>query len=202
MTKGEQTRQFIIMKSAELFNQRGFAGSSLSDITLATGIKKGGLYRHFTSKDEIAVEAYNYASQVVGGKFAAAIEQETTAYDKLMAYFHVYKNVTNEPPFIGGCPMQNTAVECDDAHPLLRLKAQESSSATLKSIREIVQDGINSGEFRSDLDPDAVASFTLSLLEGSIMLSKLEGTNNHMQLNLANYSNYLKMFCLKDHPPA
>lgn len=197
MTKGEQTRKFIIKQSAELFNQHGYAGSSLSDITLATGIKKGGLYRHFASKDEIAVEAFNYACQVVGGKIGEAIQQGNTSYDKLMAHFRVYEHVAESPPFIGGCPLLNTAVESDDSHPLLRSKAQESSRRTLETIKEIVEQGKASGEFKKNVDAEAVATFTLSLLEGGIMLSKLEGSNRHMQLNMQSYSSYLKQFCLK-----
>ncbi|WP_372237418.1 TetR/AcrR family transcriptional regulator [Paenibacillus sp. FSL H7-0331] len=45
MKKGDRTREQIIMKSAEIFNQRGYAGTSLNDIIGDTGIKKGGIYR-------------------------------------------------------------------------------------------------------------------------------------------------------------
>lgn len=41
MKKGDRTREHIIMKSAEIFNQRGYAGTSLNDIIADTGIKKG-----------------------------------------------------------------------------------------------------------------------------------------------------------------
>lgn len=42
MQKGEQTRRNIVLKSAELFNQKGYAGCSMNDIMEATGLKKGG----------------------------------------------------------------------------------------------------------------------------------------------------------------
>lgn len=41
MKKGDRTREHIIMKSAAIFNQRGYAGTSLNDIIADTGIKKG-----------------------------------------------------------------------------------------------------------------------------------------------------------------
>ncbi|WP_348773216.1 TetR/AcrR family transcriptional regulator [Paenibacillus pabuli] len=116
MKKGDRTREHIIMKSAEIFNQRGYAGTSLNDIIADTGIKKGGIYRHFASKDEIALEAYNYAASMVARKFSEAVDQEQSASGKLVSFFRVYENVVDDPPFIGGCPMQNTAVESDDTH--------------------------------------------------------------------------------------
>lgn len=196
MKKGEQTRERIIMKSAELFNRQGFAGSSLNDIIAATGIQKGGIYRHFGNKDEIALEAYNYAARIVGGKFADAIGRETTAAGRLLAYFRVYENVVEDPPFTGGCPLQNTAVESDDTHPVLRQRAQKGLNATLDSLKSIIQDGIRTGEFKKDVDADALASFAFSLLEGGILLSKLEGSNRHMQMNIASFTAYLQQCCL------
>lgn len=133
MEKGEKTRHYIITKAAELFNQKGYSGSSLSDITELTGIKKGGIYRHFSSKDEIAYEAFSYAGRIVGAQLAHAISQQETASGKLLAYLHVYEKVVDAPPFIGGCPLLNTAIESDDSHPGLREKAQQAMQGTLEA---------------------------------------------------------------------
>src|SRR6201997_1436722 len=66
MSKGQVTRQRIIELAAPLFNQRGFEGCSMQDILEATGLKKGGVYRHFSSKEELAAEAFRYSlSQAV-----------------------------------------------------------------------------------------------------------------------------------------
>ena len=61
MRKGEQTRQEIIRKAAPIFNQRGYHGAALSDLMKATGLEKGGIYRHFDSKEQLAAEAFDYA---------------------------------------------------------------------------------------------------------------------------------------------
>jgi len=197
MKKGDRTREHIIMKSAEIFNQKGYAGTSLNDIIADTGIKKGGIYRHFSSKDEIALEAYNYAASLVIRKFSEAVDQEQTASGRLIAFFRVYEDVVNNPPFIGGCPMQNTAVECDDTHIELRDRARQGLNTCLDIMKGIIRDGIETGEFKEDLDSNALASFAFSLLEGGIMLSKLDGDNKHMQMNIASFSIYLQQCCLK-----
>ena len=67
MRKGEQTRREIIRKAAPIFNQKGFEGAALSDLMQATGLEKGGIYRHFDSKEQLAAEAFDYAwSTAVG----------------------------------------------------------------------------------------------------------------------------------------
>ena len=54
MSKGQLTRQRIIAQAAPLFNQRGYEGCSINDVMAATGLEKGGIYRHFESKEELA----------------------------------------------------------------------------------------------------------------------------------------------------
>src|SRR6201997_708984 len=60
MRKGELTRERIIAQAAPLFNQKGFAGCSMQDVMEATGLEKGGLYRHFSGKEELAAEVFRY----------------------------------------------------------------------------------------------------------------------------------------------
>src|SRR5262249_30534546 len=61
LSKGKKTRQRIVEEAATLFNQRGFEGSSMAALMEATGLEKGGIYRHFTNKQELAAEAFDYA---------------------------------------------------------------------------------------------------------------------------------------------
>ncbi len=82
MRKGEKTRENIILKSAELFNQKGYAGCSMNDIMEATGLQKGGIYRNFKNKDEIALEALDYAIETVFQHFSEVTLHTNTALEK------------------------------------------------------------------------------------------------------------------------
>jgi len=63
MSKAEQTRQFIIEKTAPIFNKKGYFATSLSDITTATGLTKGSIYGNFKDKDDLALHVYTYQSK-------------------------------------------------------------------------------------------------------------------------------------------
>src|ERR1700739_2346485 len=79
MQKGEQTRQDIIRKAAVIFNQHGYEGAALSDLMKATGLEKGGIYRHFESKQQLALEAFDYAWKLaVDTRFAGTQEVPNT----------------------------------------------------------------------------------------------------------------------------
>lgn len=60
MRKGQVTKEQIIRQSAGLFNTKGYAGTSLSEIIERTNVRKGGIYNHFESKEEIALSAFDY----------------------------------------------------------------------------------------------------------------------------------------------
>ncbi|AFC30395.1 TetR family transcriptional regulator [Paenibacillus mucilaginosus 3016] len=180
MRKGERTRQHIIEKSAGLFNQKGYAGSSIQDIIEVTGLTKGGVYRTFSSKDEIAQEAFDYSLRIVMEQFLKAAEEAETAIDKIMAVCAVYEDPVNHSPIEGGCPLLNTAVEADDGYLPLREKAAAAHGQFTAFLQSILDKGITNGELSSGLNTEAVASFVVSSLEGGVMASRLTRDNKHV----------------------
>lgn len=181
MRKGEKTRLHIIMKSAELFNERGYANTTIQDIMEATGLTKGGIYRNFANKDEIAIEAFAYAGQVLWGRFSAAIEGQPTVLDKIVAMCDVYADTVNDPPMKGGCPFLNTAVESDHSFPVMREHALRAYDSMLAFIQGLLRQGVEAGEFRAEMDTEAVASALFSSIEGGIMASRLTRDNKHVR---------------------
>ena len=82
MGKGEKTRQRIIEQTAPLFNQGGMAGCSMQDILHATGLTKGGIYRHFSSKEELAAECLKYSLALVFQARSGNAEHIPNAIDR------------------------------------------------------------------------------------------------------------------------
>jgi TetR/AcrR family transcriptional repressor of nem operon len=173
--KGDQTRQRIIEKAAQVFNRRGFAGASISDLMEATGLEKGGIYRHFESKQELAAAAFDYAWQAVSAPRERGLDERSSSLEKLLLFV---QNFVGEPPraVTGGCPLLNTAVDCDDGNPVLRSKARAALSAWRSRIAGLVRSGQQNGELRKTIDPDSVAVVMISSLEGAVMIGGLDKT--------------------------
>lgn len=180
MRKGEQTKLRIIERSALLFNDKGYAGTTMQDIMDATGLTKGAIYRNFTSKEEIAVEAFRYAGQVLWRHFSEAMAAADTTTGKLLAMCDVYSDTVYNPPIQGGCPFLNTAVESDHSFPVMRDHAMGAYTQMLGFIQSLLAQGIASGEFQAGMDTQAVASFVFSSVEGGIMASRLTRDNRHV----------------------
>jgi TetR/AcrR family transcriptional regulator, transcriptional repressor for nem operon len=175
MTKAERTRQFIVEKTAPIFNMKGYAGTSLSDLTEATGLTKGSIYGNFANKDEVALAVFDYNLSLLNGGLAEAISGSTNAIDKLLNMAIFYRSQFKNTMVRGGCPILNTAVEADDTHPLLKEKVSKVIKSWKKNIESIVTQGREKGEIRPDVDAARFAIEFIALIEGGVMLSKATG---------------------------
>jgi TetR/AcrR family transcriptional repressor of nem operon len=173
MEKGRATKQRVIAEAARVFNQRGFAGASLSELMEATGLKKGGIYRHFAGKEELALEAFDHASEVVERLRFEGIDPDSGSVEKLKQFVTNFARLRS--PIAGGCPIWNTAVDCDDGNPHLRARAKDALQSWLGRLAEIVREGKAAGEIAAHVDPDGLAVLLLCSLEGALTGARLLG---------------------------
>ena len=175
MTKAEQTRAFIIEKTASVFNKKGYAGTSLMDLVEATGLTKGSIYGNFANKDEVAVAAFDFNLRKVNAILRGELGKESSARGKLLAYINVYENFSKHPFPTGGCPVMNTAAEADDTHPVLKQRACDAITAWKKSVSDIIKMGMAEKEFNKNTDAERVAITIVAMIEGAIMIANVTG---------------------------
>lgn len=199
-TKGERTRRRIVESSAPVFNTKGYAGASMSDIVAATGLEKGGIYNHFDGKEQLALEAFDYAAGIMRERFRGALEsREGGALERLFAVVDVLGALVESPPVPGGCPVLNTAVESDDGgNPALKERAAEAMGGWLRLVGREVKQGIRSGELSSGADPRAVASVVVATLEGAVVLSRLLDDPAHMERAVGHLKEYLRSLARRE----
>lgn len=173
LSKSEQTKQMILEKSAVLFNQKGFSGTSMKDIMAATGLSKGGLYGNFRTKEDIALAAFDQAVETVWEEVKKRTRVIDHSLDKLKAVVYFYKERILDPPVEGGCPIQNTAIDADDSNPLLQKKVKLTVDNWRENIVANLERGMKRGEVRMDVNAADFAISFIGTLEGGILLSRL-----------------------------
>jgi TetR/AcrR family transcriptional repressor of nem operon len=191
MSKGEQTRQEIVRKAAPLFNQKGFEGTAMSDLMQATGLQKGGIYRHFESKEQLASEAFDYAWKLAIGTRLAGTQQIPNSVDCLK---QIVRNFRDRRAGLvpGGCPLMNTAIESDDGNQLLRSKARHALHSMLDHLSSTASEGQSRGEIQAEIDPHELATLIVGTLEGGLMLSRLQKKDGPLHLTCRHLEEYLE----------
>lgn len=176
MSKAERTKQFIIEKTAPLFNTKGYSGTSMSDITEATGLTKGSIYGNFENKDEVALAAFKYNIKKLQDAFGSEIEKQKTFKNKLLVYPRLYSHYYDLRVTKGGCPILNTASEADDTHPVLRKSVERVILFWKEKIIYFIEQGILEGEFKAkSIDVERTALTIIALIEGAVMIAKVTG---------------------------
>lgn len=172
MTKGERTRLFIIDQVAPIFNKKGVYGTSLSDMTTATGLTKGAIYGNFSSKDALAMACFEFNLRFLQKGLYKSLTVNGNAIQKLTALVDFYQEHYQQVAENGGCPLMNSAIEADDAYPLLKDKVEETFSLWKKELVGIVVDSQRRMEVPANLDAPAFANAFIAMLEGGILVAK------------------------------
>jgi len=189
MSKGEETRQRIIAAAAPIFNKQGYAGCALRDIMDATGLEKGGIYRHFESKEEIAAEAFDYAWTIAMALRQQGLEEISNHVDRIKKHIAAF---VSRSAIAGGCPLLNTGVDLDNGNPILRERVQKALRGWQKLLRTTLSDGIAAGTVRADVDAEKVSRLIISGLEGGMLVSRIEKNDQALRDAMENLDAYLE----------
>ena len=179
MSKAEKTRQFIIEKTAPIFNKKGFASTSLTDMTDATGLTKGSIYGNFADKDEVALACFDHNHKTVRETISKEMALRSTYREKLRVYVDVYSGNGKFNLVPGGCPILNTAIEAADTHPALKTKAAGAIESWKQRIVALIEAGKTTKEFKPSTDAEQAALSIIALLEGSVMIRRTVGNQGY-----------------------
>ena len=186
------TKARILKQSGQLFNTQGYKATSISDITTATGLTKGAIYRHFKSKDHLEKEALLFLAKTMFDQIRQRIQAQPTAPRKLKALFVFFETYISNPPVKGGCPLLNVSTEVDDGHPVLRKQAVVILDMLRDAIITMLSNGVTYGQLKPTIQKEYYASVIIAMLEGAIMMSKLRGNNEDIKIAIRHLENLMK----------
>ena len=186
MNKSTRTRKFIVESTAPVFNRKGYAGTSLSDLTQATGLTKGSIYGNFKNKEEVALAVFRHSVEILKQTFRSCIAGLTSPTEKLEVLLDYHIEVVLHFPIAGGCPMLNTAVEADDNFPALKELVAKEFDNIKGFYLDLFDDLDKTKKYDLPASPDLLAATLLASMEGAIAISRAQGNKTAMK-NVVRY---------------
>lgn len=180
MRNPELTRETILKKASNLFNIQGYKATSLSDICKASGLTKGAIYKNFKDKSELEKESLLYMCNEFLGDISVIVSSAKNTEQKIKGILAYFERYESNPPFKGGCPLMNAAIEVDDSNPKLKLVVKNVMEIMHQNLCKILQNGIKHGEIKEDADILGFSSLIVSSLEGGVMMLKVLDSNKHL----------------------
>jgi TetR/AcrR family transcriptional regulator, transcriptional repressor for nem operon len=180
-SRGRASRERIVERAAELFAERGIAGTSLDEVLAAAKAGKGQFYHYCRGRDELAAAAVGYRrAQVVAGLTQALGDVSSLAgleraLAGLVAGF--------ERAGLPGCPIGTLAAEVAGRNEAARLEAAAGFDAWERLLADALERMRQGGELRADAEPAVLATGLLASIEGGMVLS--QARNDMASLRIA-----------------
>ena len=159
--KGDITRSNIIEESRKLFVKKGFKDVTMSDICEATGLSRGGLYRHFSSPEEIfneiMIEEFSFEEGIARGE--SAKRMLTEAFSKMSA------QINNPSQSLSTALYEYAAAGHEDFYTAVDDNARKNWS-------DLIEYGIRSHEFKK-VNIESMVDLILYYSRGLMLWSKI-----------------------------
>lgn len=179
-TKGEITREKILEAARNLFNTKGFNATTINDLVEVTGVKKGCLYFHFSSKDEIAREVFQEASHEFMEFLDDAIGSDNPG-GSIDNFMRSALEKHTAAGFVGGCIFGNTALEMCDTDSEFSQMVERFFDEWIRKLSFVAGKAQQNGQLRSDIPSEAIAKQIIATIEGGIMMSRLKKNEKPMR---------------------
>lgn len=170
-SKADKTKRFILEKVAPIFNKNGYVGTTLSDITEATGLTKGAIYGNFKDKEELALKAFDFNVKKILVMITDKMDEADTPLGRLHKIFEFYRVYYHQTLVDGGCPVLNIGVDANHRDPVLFARVQEIIRRLLTNIVDLLQEAKDMRQIRSDVDIINATKNIFSMIQGSVFLS-------------------------------
>ncbi len=191
-TKAERTTAFIIETVAPVFNKHGYAGTSMNDLTEATGLTKGALYGNFENKEALALAAFEYNSKRLLAAIDERLNGEGSALDRVFSLTDFYRNYDKFTSSMGGCPVLNVAVDANHNNKMLGSASRETIKTIEGKIALVFENGVNTGELRLPVTPLQFAKQLYTMIQGAVSMATMTGDRKYLLNTIAYLEQLIK----------
>ncbi|PHS64780.1 MAG: TetR family transcriptional regulator [Flavobacterium sp.] len=192
LKKSEKTTKFIIETVAPIFNQKGYAATSMSDITNATGLTKGSIYGNFKNKEEIAIASFNKNVNDLLVRIASHQKQNKSPLQKLYLITDFYRNYYDFSKELGGCPILNVGVDANNQDTVLLEQVRFVINKTQNNIAKIVDWGKEVGEIKSTVNSQLFAKKLYAHIQGAIFMTYTMDDDSYLENAMDEMDNIIK----------
>ncbi|MAO16971.1 TetR/AcrR family transcriptional regulator [Muricauda ruestringensis] len=188
--KAERTTAYIIETVAPIFNKHGYIGTSMSDLTEATGLTKGAIYGNFENKEALALSAFEHNRNMLLKAIDDKLSTGTEALARLYSLLNFYKQYDVFTLPMGGCPLLNVGVDAQGNNKLLAAAVKETIKEIEGKIALILENGAKQNEIKLPVPPLQFAKQLFTMVQGAVAMSTMTQDRKYL-VNTITYLEFL-----------
>jgi TetR/AcrR family transcriptional repressor of nem operon len=180
--RGRATRERIVQAAAELVAERGVAGTSLDDVRERANASKSQLYLYFSDREQLLRGVVAVTSDAVIDSQADALA-DFDSLPGIERYLDAMVALQVDRQASGGCPLGSLAGQLAEQDAAARAILADGLGRWESGLQSGLAAMAARGELRPDADPALLATQTLALLQGGLLLTQVR--RNVGQLRIA-----------------
>ncbi|UII75617.1 TetR/AcrR family transcriptional regulator [Flagellimonas sp. HMM57] len=183
--KAERTTAYIIETVAPIFNKFGYVGTSMSDLTEATGLTKGAIYGNFENKEALALSAFEYNRNHLLEILDEKLNIEGSALEKVFSLLRFYRQYDVFTLPFGGCTILNVGVDAQNNNSLLAAAVKETIREIEGKIALVLENGVKNGEIHLPVPPLQFSKQLFTMIQGAVAMSTMTRDRKYLVNTIA-----------------
>ena len=191
----------LLNAALQVIRAKGYTATRIEDICEAAELTKGSFFHHFTSKEDLALQAAEHWDVLTGGLFMTAPYQTLPdPLDRLLGYIDFRKALLHGelPQFT--CLVGTMVQEVYATHPDLRVACDKSISDHAANVQADIAEAIQQYGIHADWTAESLALYTQAVLQGSFILAKAKGGPDVAAACIDHLRRYIELLFTQPHP--
>ena len=189
-----QSKTKLLDAALQVIRTRGYSATTVEDICNAAGVTKGSFFHHFKGKQDLAISAANYWSEMTSGLFEGApYHAHVDPLDRVMGYIDFRKAILQGtlPEFT--CLVGTMVQETFDTAPAIRDACERSIRSHAATVAVDIAEAMKVHNIQADWTAESLALHTQAVLQGAFILAKAKGSAQIAGDSLDHLRRYVEM---------
>ncbi len=169
----------VLNKVTDLFWNKGYSATSMQDIVDVSGLNRSSLYNSFGDKYQLFLAALKHYKGSQQKDYINCLLNNTPMQALRSFFTNTGNSIQNREDF-KGCLFVNSTAELANRDNKVSAFLQSNMEDMIQLFSDILQRGIEQGEFREDLDVHATAVYLFSSLQGIQLTGMLNQSRKQM----------------------
>jgi TetR/AcrR family transcriptional repressor of nem operon len=168
-----ESKTKLLQAAMNVIRAKGYTATRIEDICAAAGVTKGSFFHHFSTKEELAIAAADYWSEVTSAFFAeSAYHHATDPLERLLAYVDLRKAMLHGELAEFTCLAGTMAQEVYSTHPAIRDACGDSIVGHAATLIPDIEAAIRKYGVQGDWTAESLALMTQVAIQGAFVLAK------------------------------
>lgn len=170
----------VLDGAVRVFRERGYHATSVGDLSEATGLTAGSLYKAFGDKRGVFLAAFAHYVEARNAGLRRLLDRQPSGYEKIRAVLHFYAQSSHGSEGRRGCLVVSSATALATFDDDIAAQVEAAMRRSEDLLRQLLRQGQEDGSVAQDIDVTAMARVLLAVLQGFRLIGKSGRTRNDM----------------------